>query len=231
MKELSAAATLATLVGKNFKGAVSLQAFKIYHDQLLRDSGQPTDAIEVMLIEQLMWAHHRIGDLHVQSSMADSSETTEIYNSAATRLMSEFRRTSLALREYRSAIVPTQVTVVRQQNLAAGNQQVALIDGSGQGVASGKTTDDIELVSKEALTHEAPSTFNAAADCRKAELVETEGANGRRTPAPQDSRPDQQAVGGADGPAHASGQSEVSCQRPTAAAAIDLFSGAPAARG
>ena len=232
LKEMSASGVLAVVAGKHYKNNVHPASFKKYRDQILAEADNPRDPVEIMLVEQLLWAHHRIGDLHAASAMADSAEVAEVYNSAATRLMSEFRRTSLALREYRAPNIPTQLTVVRQQNLAAGNQQVALIDGTGHSVASGKNTADSELVSKqEALTYEAPAILNAAADCRKAELVETAGPNGRRTPAPQGRRPDQPAVVALHRPALAGGQSEVSRQRQSAAAAIDLFAGAPAVGG
>jgi hypothetical protein len=162
VKEFTAPATLATLVGKNLKGAVAPPAFKLYRDQLLRDSGQPTDAIEVMLIEQLMWAHHRIGDLHVQASTASSPETFEIYSAAGVRLMAEFRKTSLALREYRSPITPKNVTLVRQQNLAAGNQEIALLDNRPNNVGPHPTESEPTLLeTQKALTHEKATLFNA----------------------------------------------------------------------
>ena len=232
VKETSGPGVLSIVAGKLYKNNVHPASFKKYRDQILAESGSPRDPVEVMLVEQLLWAHFRIGDLHAQSALADSAEIAEVYNSAATKLMGEFRRTGLALREFRSPFVPRQLMVVKQQNVSAGDQQVALIDGTGHSVASGKNTTDSELVSKqEVLTYEAPAILNAAADCGKAEPVETEGANGRRTPAPQDRRPEQQAVGARHGPALAGGQSEVSCQRQIAAAEIDLFAAAPGAGG
>ena len=177
MTELSAAGALSVVVGRSLKNSVRPAGFKLYRDELLRASGSPTDPLEVMMLEQAAVAHHRILNLHAQAAGVESAEMIEVLNTAATKLTAEFRRLCLAVREFRAPIVPKSVTLVKQQNLSAGNQQVALIDGTGHSVASGKTTDDIELVSKqEALTHEAPSIFNAAADCRKTELVETEGA-------------------------------------------------------
>jgi hypothetical protein len=173
VKEFTAPATLATLVGKNLKGAVAPPAFKLYRDQLLRDSGQPTDAIEVMLIEQLMWAHHRIGDLHVQASTASSPETSEIYSTAAAKLMAEFRKTSLALREYRSPVVAKQITVVKQQNVAGGDQQIALVDNRPNGVGPHPTESEPELLeNRKALTHEKATLFDASVTGSKIPQIE-----------------------------------------------------------
>ena len=43
----------------------------------------------------------------------------EVLNAAATKLTAEIRRLCLAVREYRAPITPKNVTVVRQQNVAA----------------------------------------------------------------------------------------------------------------
>jgi hypothetical protein len=162
LKELSGSATLATLVGKNLKGAVAPPAFKLYRDQLLRDSGQPTDAIEIMLLEQLMWAHHRVGDLHVQAATASSPQTSDVYGAAAVKLMAEFRKTSLALREYRSPVVAKQINIVKQQNVAAGDQQIALVDNRPNNVGPHPTEPEHALLeNQKALTHEKATLFNA----------------------------------------------------------------------
>ena len=191
VKELTGSATLATLVGKNLQGAVPPSAYKTYRDQLLRDSGQPNDAIEVMLIEQLMWAHHRIGDLHVQASTASSPETTVIYSTAAAKLMAEFRRTSLALREYRSPFSPKNITLVRQQNLSAGNQKIALVDNRPNGVGPHPTeSEPVLLENQKALTHEKATAFRrsqtAAARSRKLKQLFPDPLASGQTPSAYD---------------------------------------------
>ena len=45
-------------------------AFQAYRDRLVTDAGNPADPIEVMLLEQLMLAHHNVGRLHVQAAAA-----------------------------------------------------------------------------------------------------------------------------------------------------------------
>jgi hypothetical protein len=78
-------------------------AYRLYLDQVKEDAGSPTDPIEVMLIEQLCMAHWRIAQLHGSAALAKSIEGTKMYNSVASRLLGEFRRTALALRAYQAS--------------------------------------------------------------------------------------------------------------------------------
>jgi hypothetical protein len=56
-----------------------------------------------MLLEQLVLAHLRSAQLQAQAGMAEGMEAIKLYNSAAARLLSEFRQTALALAVYRHA--------------------------------------------------------------------------------------------------------------------------------
>lgn len=80
------------------------RAYKVYLERLLQDAGNPTDPVERMMLEQLALAHFRIGQLQVSAGHAKALEATKIYNSAASRLLGEFRRTALALRVYRGRV-------------------------------------------------------------------------------------------------------------------------------
>jgi hypothetical protein len=74
---------------------------RCYLDAVIRDAGGPTDPIEVMMLEQLALAHHRIAQLHGCAGQANQPEAVKVYSAAAARLWGEFRRTALALRLYR----------------------------------------------------------------------------------------------------------------------------------
>lgn len=114
-----------------------------------------------------MWTHFRIADLHVQAALATSPEHLEVYTTAVAKLMGEFRRTSLAIREFRSPIVAKNITVVKQQNVAAGDQQVALIEGRQPETPSGDKIVDSELGGNQGLlTHEHSTNFDTSPDCR-----------------------------------------------------------------
>jgi hypothetical protein len=188
IEETSAAAVLATCLGKTFGTVFNSNAFKAYRDKMLEAAGHPTDPIEVMMVEQLLWAHHRVGDLHAQAAVATTMEAADMYSGAAVRLMAEYRKTSLALKEYRTPPAPKTVTVVQQQNLAAGDQQVAYIEGKGGNLLPEKGTSNNELCNmrKEALTYEPETIFipqSQAGGSREAELVETRAVDARRTKA------------------------------------------------
>ncbi len=104
---------------------ISAAAFKVYQDRLLREAGNPTDPVEIMLLEQLSLAHLRVAQLHAQAELAKSIEEMKICSTAATRLTGEVRRLALALKQYREPSSKRQFTVVRQQNVSTAGQQVA----------------------------------------------------------------------------------------------------------
>ena len=79
--------------------------YQSYFEELLKECGQPTDPIERMMIEQVALAHHNVGRLLARAGHANALDETIAYNAAASRLAAEFRKTVLALREYR---IPAQ---------------------------------------------------------------------------------------------------------------------------
>lgn len=172
IRETYGGAILATCMGKCFGAHVESAAFKLYLDGIVASAGAPTDPVEIMAVEQLAWAHARLGDLHAQAVNAQSVEAAAVYSAAAARLMAEFRKTSLALREYRAPQTPKQLTVVGQQNLAA-NQQVAFIESGTTGGRPQEKNLRSELSSKaqEVINYEAPTDFLAEskASCSWAE--------------------------------------------------------------
>ena len=161
IQEVSGAAVLATCAGKVVENAFDSNAFNVYRANVLEAAGQPTDPIEMMIIEQLLWAHHRIGILQTEAVCAKTVEAAILYNTAAARLMAEFRKSSLALREYRTPVVQKNITVVKQQNVAAGDQQIAYLDGNSAVPSGVGKNRDTELVSNslEAITHEHQTTL------------------------------------------------------------------------
>lgn len=178
IKELSTASVLATCLSKTMGMTLHSGAFKAYLDDVLAAARSSKDPVERMLIEQLVLAHHRIGELQAQAAVADDPQVIDTFNSAAARLMGEFRRTSLALREYRSPTAAPNITVVKQQNVAAGDQQITLVDGKGDAQPAEKNNSCNELTSNTppALTHERHVEFIPESATRggwAAEPVET----------------------------------------------------------
>jgi hypothetical protein len=78
----------------------SAAGFKVYLERTLADLGNPTDPVQRMMIEQLVLAHFRIAQLHVDAGYCKHAEGMKLYTAATARLLGEFRRTALALRAY-----------------------------------------------------------------------------------------------------------------------------------
>jgi len=111
---------------------IGTAAFVLYRDGLIRDAGSPTDPIEIMLIEQIALAHHRIGQLHAQAEQSKSVEESKVFMMAAVRLTGELRRLALALNQYRQPMPKRQFTIVKQQNVSRAGQQIAYFDRSNE---------------------------------------------------------------------------------------------------
>ena len=84
-------------LGKFFDAA----GYRAYLDKVRADAGNPTDPVEVMLLEQLVLAHLRSAQLQAQAGMAEGIEVIKILNAAAARLLGEFRLTASSLAAYR----------------------------------------------------------------------------------------------------------------------------------
>lgn len=156
-----------------------------YLDNFLEEAGAPTDPVERMLLEQIAIAHHGIGRLHTEAASATTPEAANIYNSAAAKLLGEFRRCVLALREYRLPVAVKNVTVVKQQNVAAGNQQIAnFADDRSDGEDDQTKCGDNELSSNRRIEYVPATEFipQSTSRCgRQAEPLKARTANGRRS--------------------------------------------------
>ena len=74
---------------------------RVYLDDLVKDSGNPVDPVEIMLLEQTTMCHQYSIQMQALSKKAEGTEAIELYLSGAARLSGEFRKTALALKEYR----------------------------------------------------------------------------------------------------------------------------------
>ena len=99
VKNVIAPAALATAMGVESK--IETSGCRVYLDDLIKDSGSPVDPVEIMLLEQTAMCHFLSMKLQSKASGAEGTEAIELYLSGAARLSSEFRKTALALKEYR----------------------------------------------------------------------------------------------------------------------------------
>ena len=96
-------ASVAAALSGGVSEVVGVGGFQKFREGILKDLGDPKDPLEVMLIDQLCWLHFRAGQILVAS--ADSklpADQAAVLTAAATRVIAEFRKTALALCEYRS---------------------------------------------------------------------------------------------------------------------------------
>jgi hypothetical protein len=176
-----------------------------------------------MLLEQLALAHQRVAKLHVQAEEAKSADTAKVYVTAAIRLTGELRRLALALRQYRDPLPKRSFTVIKQQNLAAGRQQVAYV---AQGDSPGKIPFDAdgELANRR-LGHAPASDFipeSTTGGSRPAEPALARSADTRRTRATAAVGDQEPAVDVLDGAENSAGQGSRRRQRSREAARRDF---------
>lgn len=137
------------------ENVASPKAARRYVEQLLAEAKRTDDPIESMMIQQLIMAHHRIANLHVSAATAKKVDACETYSAMAQRLLAEFRRLALALREYRSPATGKQTTVVHridrveQLNQAEGTQDVSYAKHAGPEGGVQMKAHDSELVSND----------------------------------------------------------------------------------
>lgn len=159
IQDLHIAACFDRVVG--MEDMASPLAARRYVEQLLAESKKTDDPVEVMMIQQLILAHHRVANLHVSAATAEKVDTREKYSAMAQRLLAEFRRLALALREYRSPATGRQSTVVHridrvdQLNHAEATQDISYAKAAGPGGGVSMTCSDTELG-----TNASPKDFN-----------------------------------------------------------------------
>lgn len=125
-KHKAGGAYLSAIASTVIRDAGSPESFIAFLEDLLSDAGNPEDPIERMLIEQISLAYHQLGALYVLSSSAATVDERETYYKAAARLLGEFRRSVLALKDYRAPAPQKNLTLVKQQNVAH-SQQIAYV--------------------------------------------------------------------------------------------------------
>ena len=166
---------LSTVSGATFGRAIDPCAFKAFFDSVLVAAGNPSDPVEAMLIQQLVWAHHQIGNLAGKAAHPATLQEVAIYNQALARILAEFRRSTLALRDYRSGPSAKQVTIVKQQN-------VALVDSATRAETARKKDHDTELRSNPDRLSQAEPIPDRPTDCGSPEPDEVPRPDHCRSP-------------------------------------------------
>jgi len=92
---------LQKILDMGVENKIETSGCRVYLDDLVRESGDPSDPVEIMLLEQTAMCHFLSMKLQSKASGVEGTEAIELYLSGAARLSSEFRKTALALKEYR----------------------------------------------------------------------------------------------------------------------------------
>ncbi len=116
--ELFPGIILAGVLEPVFRDTFHAGAYKIYMDNLLCALGNPIDADEIMLAQQVIWGHHLVGNLVVKAAQAKTLQDVEIYNKALAQAMAECRRSILALRALRTTLTVKTLPHVEQPIVA-----------------------------------------------------------------------------------------------------------------
>ena len=100
LRDLGAAAYLYGAAAPVLGEAMDVEAWKRYVDSFVEELGvtKASGPVARMMAEQLLLAHHAVGRLHVRAATRTSPAEVAAYHSSVSRLMTEFRRTSAALR-------------------------------------------------------------------------------------------------------------------------------------
>ena len=85
----------------DMENMIGASGCRVYLDDLVRESGNPSDPVEIMLLEQMAICHQYSIQMQALSKKAEGIEAIELYLSGAARLSGEFRKTALAVKDYR----------------------------------------------------------------------------------------------------------------------------------
>jgi hypothetical protein len=93
----------------------------------LVEAMNPRDPLERMLVEQLVYCHHRAASLQAWAMRQTKPEHSQRLNELADKAMNTYRRSMLGLADYRAPRRQAQYIRAQQFNQAE-SQQVALVE-------------------------------------------------------------------------------------------------------
>jgi hypothetical protein len=98
--------------------------------EAIRESVQPRDAIEEMLVVQMAWTHARLARLSAIAHNQEQRGNVQVVHDACDRAANTFRRQMLALAEYRRPPRQDAFVAIRQANVS-GQQVVQNFTNAG----------------------------------------------------------------------------------------------------
>lgn len=110
LKNVNYAAYMSRALGNRF---FDCSTFVAYLDDLKKQIGEPEDPVEVMMMEELAFAHFQIGDISAKAAEAGQLTEQAVYYAAAARLLGEFRRLAESFQRYRQKRISESDTTSR----------------------------------------------------------------------------------------------------------------------
>jgi hypothetical protein len=107
LRDQAFAVFMASTIDRDLAARLPVDSFEIYHANLLKELGSPTDPILKMIAQQLVVAHFTFLRLQVRVAHAKSREECGILGTTACHLMAEFRRSATTLNEIRQSAPKT----------------------------------------------------------------------------------------------------------------------------
>lgn len=131
----------------NMQDHVDAPTVAAYLDDFAERAGDPTDPVEQAMVRQLAQSDLVIGQLLMAANIAKTPQAASAYGGLGCRLLGEFRKLAISLKDYREdnqqrrTTVVHQVTHVGQQNIAEQQHVNYRQDKSNEGGVSMNCSD------------------------------------------------------------------------------------------
>jgi hypothetical protein len=127
------------LASLSLDGTASVSAMRLVLARFREEADSPSDPVEKLLLDQLMVAHLKVGELYAQAAATPKLEFKQLYGNAAARLLGAICQLVSTLTTYRTATRRTQrrsIKATRQTPKPARKNQDSQLGGNTEGCGS-----------------------------------------------------------------------------------------------
>jgi hypothetical protein len=94
------------LAALSLEDHASVTAVRLALSRFREEAGPPQDGVEAILLDQLLVAHLKIGELHALAAQTPRLEFKQLYSNAGSRLIAAVCQLVTTLASYRSSVRP-----------------------------------------------------------------------------------------------------------------------------
>jgi hypothetical protein len=123
----------------------SISAARLFLARFREEAGAPQDPVEKLLLDQLVVAHLKVGELYAQAAGATKLEFKQLYGNAAARLLGGVCQLVSTLAAYRASARPGRREIRAQDTEGAGGRGP---EEKGSGPAAGHEKQHTQVKSK-----------------------------------------------------------------------------------